>query len=75
MISEEAFRTLQEIIILYLSAAFAVGIVPSYVDSVPLIIVHLDVVPHMPCVCLNIKISENAHTWDIKSVTDKLERF
>ena len=73
MIGEEAVRALEEVIILYLTAALAVGIVPGDVNSVPVIVLHLYIIPHMTCIALFIEVAENADTRDIESVAHELE--
>ena len=75
MIGKEAVRAFEEVIVLYLPSVRTVCIVPCNVHGVPLIVLHLNIVPHMSRVVLGIEIAENADTWDIQPVADKLEGF
>lgn len=75
MVGEEAVRALEEVIILHLAAALAVGVIPGNVNSVPVIVLHFYIIPHMTCGAFFIEVAENADTRDIEPVAHELEGF
>ena len=75
MVAEEVVGALEEEIVDYLVAVFAVVVVPCDVDTVPLAVLHLHVIPHMCGLFVWVIVAEYAHAGDALAVTYELERL
>ena len=75
MVREEAVRAFEEVGINDIETVFAVIVVPGNVHSVPFIIVHENVIPHMGHRGFLIPVTENADTGNPDAVADQLKGF
>lgn len=75
MIREEAVGAFKEVGINDLKAVISVIVIPGNVHSIPFVIIHEYIVPHMSCRGLFVPVAENADARDTDAVADELESF
>ena len=73
MVLEKVIRALQEVLVVVLHTEITVKVIPGNINSIPLSVVHKDIIPHMCAEIRFIVVSEYADTRYIEPVAYHLE--